>query len=247
MSFFLAGYYCVLGAQTPTPSLSVRGGPCEQGTFCEAGASSPTPCPIGTYGPRALLPSEADCTACDPGRYCSGTSLTEDSGPCMAGFYCTGSAESSNPTGVPYGDVCPVGHYCPEESPFPMPCAAGYYQPLTQRTALSDCILCTPGKYCTNPGSSNYVDDCDAGYYCTGGAITASPTDGTTGNICPEGSYCPLGSPMHMFCPNGTYTNHTGASACYDCPAGYYCSERVDALPCPAGYYCPTNTGIYAR
>ena len=64
-----------------------------------------------------------------------------------------------------------------------------------------------------------------------------------TGNICPAGSYCPVGSHTHLFCANGTYTNHTGASECYDCPEGYYCVNRDRAELCPTGYYCPLNTG----
>lgn len=37
--------------------------------------------------------------------------------------------------------------------------------------------------------------------------------------------------------------NHTGASACYICPEGYYCVNRDHADICPQGYYCPTGTG----
>ena len=74
-------------------------------------------------------------------------------------------------------------------------------------------------------------------------ATTNAPTDGVTGNICPAGSYCPTGSTTHLFCPNGTYTNHTGAAVCYTCPAGYYCTNKDRADPCPMGYYCPVGTG----
>ena len=37
--------------------------------------------------------------------------------------------------------------------------------------------------------------------------------------------------------------NHTGASVCYVCPAGYYCVNRDRADICTQGYYCPTGTG----
>jgi len=31
---------------------------------------------------------------------------------------------------------------------------------------------------------------CKAGYYCARGASREDPTDGTTGDLCPEGRYC---------------------------------------------------------
>lgn len=46
-----------------------------------------------------------------------------------------------------------------------------------------------------------------------------------------------------MACGNATFMNHTGASACYICPEGYYCVNRDHADICPQGYYCPTGTG----
>ena len=82
-----------------------------------------------------------------------------------------------------------------------------------------------------------------SGYYCIRGADNDAPTDGITGDICPEGSYCPQASSTHIYCPNGTYTNHTGAWSCYTCPEGYYCTNRDRADPCLPGYYCPEGTG----
>ena len=67
--------------------------------------------------------------------------------------------------------------------------------------------------------------------------------DNLTGAICPVGNYCPLGSPMPIPCGNATYMNHTGAAECYECPEGYYCTNRDRADPCPHGYYCPRGTG----
>lgn len=62
--------------------------------------------------------------------------------------------------------------------------------------------------------------ECYAGFYCTLGASSPAPQDDVTGNICPPGSYCEQGSPTHVYCPNGTYTNYSGADACDDCPQG---------------------------
>lgn len=40
--------------------------------------------------------------------------------------------------------------------------------------------------------------------------MSATPSDGETGNICPVGHYCPLGSSYPVVCPDGTYSNTTG-------------------------------------
>lgn len=239
------GYYCVLKSDTLSPpTVTATGGPCHQGTYCEAGASTPIPCPKGTYGDRALLPSLADCTICPPGEFCASSGLSATDGPCLAGYYCSNGSEASNPVGQTYGDECPPGHYCPSKSYQPVPCVAGTYQPSSRMTNDSACLVCEPGKYCNASGLAAVIDDCSAGFYCVQGSSSKAPTDGTSGDICPAGSYCPVGSHIHIFCPNGTYTNHTGASECYECPEGYYCNFRDRAELCPTGYYCPSGTGI---
>ena len=77
------------------------------------------------------------------------------------------------------------------------------------------------------------------GYYCVENATVNAPT----GNICPAGSYCPTGYPFNIFCPNLTYTNHTGASICYTCRAGFSCTKKDREYACLMGHYCPEGTG----
>lgn len=84
---------------------------------------------------------------------------------------------------------------------------------------------------------------CAEGFYCTRGADTPTPTDGITGDVCPVGHYCELGSVAPVACPNGTYVNHTQASYCYVCPAGRQCISGDTADVCPQGHYCPEGTG----
>lgn len=36
--------------------------------------------------------------------------------------------------------------------------------------------------------------------------------------------------------------NRTGYDQCFDCPAGYYCTNAMEPLLCSKGYYCPGNT-----
>ena len=124
-----------------------------------------------------------------------------------------------------------------------MACDAGTYQPYVRMTNVTACLSCDPGKYCNSTGLESVTGDCMEGFYCISGSSSSAPMDGVTGDICPAGSYCPTGSAYHLFCANGTYTNHTGGTYCYDCPAGFYCVNRDSADPCPTGYYCPQNTG----
>lgn len=232
-----AGFYCVLGATTPTPVLSVRGGPCPQGTYCPEGSGYPNPCPKGTYGDRDKLPSENDCVWCPPGEFCSHSGLTAPNGSCLAGYYCSNRSQEANPV------ECPAGSYCPTHSYMPILCPAGTYNPHSQATNISSCLACDPGKYCNDTGLASVSGDCDPGFYCKLKSAVSAPRDGSTGDICPPGSYCPLGSANHIHCPNGTYTNHSGSAACYECPAGFYCDRRDRADPCPTGHYCTSGTG----
>lgn len=238
------GYYCVSKATSPTPSpVSSHGGPCRQGTYCKQGASTEVPCPKGTYGDRPLLPSLADCTICPPGEFCSHSGLSAPNGSCLEGYYCTNGSEEADPVGQIYGDECPVGHYCPIHSHKPVPCPVGTYQPRLRQPDNSSCLACDPGNYCNATGASNMTGKCSEGFYCTLRASSSAPQDGITGNICPAGSYCPAGSSQHLYCPNGTFTNHSGAARCYDCPEGHYCVNRDRADSCLPGYYCPPKTG----
>ena len=61
------------------------------------------------------------------------------------------------------------------------------------------------------------------GYYCTLGASVGNPVDGTTGDICPRGYYCPLGSVAPLACSIGYYLDAEGSSTndtCVICTEG---------------------------
>ena len=45
-----------------------------------------------------------------------------------------------------------------------------------------------------------------------GAAYDSHPTDGVTGNVCPLGHFCPVGSAMPLFCKDGTYANFSKVS-----------------------------------
>ena len=48
-----------------------------------------------------------------------------------------------------------------------------------------------------------FIADCDQGFYCSGAANTSAPTDGVTGDVCPSGTYCPVGTDYPKDCPDG--------------------------------------------
>ena len=75
--------------------------------------------------------------------------------------------------------------------------------------------------------------------------MTGTPIDVITGDICPEGHYCPAASEIPLPCPAGTYLNVTGQvyeADCQPCPLGEYCPGTGRSLPmgdCTQGFYCP--------
>lgn len=58
----------------------------------------------------------------------------------------------------------------------------------------AECYDCTEGKYCEFAGMTEPTGPCGPGFFCTGRSNTSTPNDGVTGDICPQGQYCPLGS-----------------------------------------------------
>jgi len=158
--------------------------------------------------------------------YCANGNLSEPSGKCQQGYYCTANATTATPTDGVTGNVCPIGSYCKQQSAVPTNCPGGYYCATTQ--------LSSPTNVCA------------AGYYCVMGATTATPTDGVTGNVCPPGSYCPAQSISPIPCPPRTFSSAVGATndtTCTPCTAGMYCPSVNLTAPagfCAPGFYCPS-------
>ena len=66
---------------------------------------------------------------------------------------------------------------------------------------VAECFDCDFGRYCMTPGLNQSEGPCSAGHYCLSGASTPTPTDGTTGNVCPQGRYCVEGIGYNgMYC-----------------------------------------------
>ncbi|XP_026719422.1 zonadhesin-like [Athene cunicularia] len=247
-----AGYFCS-GSGAHTPEV------CPAGYFCLPGTTFSTehPCPKGTFGPRTGVTSQADCEPCPAGMYCSAPGLSQPSGFCYPGYHCAKGAISPAPfkhrvesssLGLPGNDICPVGHFCPRGTGYPMPCPPGSFSPTVGLEAEEQCRPCPAGRYCSAAGLAGLAQTslCNPGYVCLEGNSVPCPSDGTHGYRCPSGFYCPAGTGLEVPCEPGTFSPAPGASACLPCPAGMACSNAttVEPLSCPRGYYCPAQTAV---
>lgn len=230
---------------------------CPQGHFCPVGTALPERCPEGTFSAQLGLLNAEECTQCSPGYYCSSNGLVEPSGKCLPGFYCTLGSPFPNPNAIEFGGPCHRGHYCPEGSTESIPCPRGSYMPNQQAKSVSECMLCPEGRYCNDTALLEPTGDCKAGFYCSLGALTATPLDNSTGDICWEGHYCPTASGEPIKCPPGTFADVTGKEVCDTCPERFFCDgdDSTSYEICPAGHYCPDgtitpqkcNTGTYSN
>ena len=67
------GFSCVQGTSVPVV--------CTKGSYCTPGSPLPMPCFPGTYGEVPGLQSQADCTHCPAGSWCSSGQRVKCTGP----------------------------------------------------------------------------------------------------------------------------------------------------------------------
>jgi hypothetical protein len=238
-----AGYYCNGQGNSDFTSKI-----CPTGSYCPAGTkfSNSYQCKPGTYNPITSSKAISDCLKCPPGKYCQGSGLTTFTANCDAGYYCRLGSSTSNPqasysynsatntyTGDSTGGMCIKGYYCP--------------------SGVSDVLACKGGYYCDVDALGSPKGQCSAGYYCISKATTSVPRDGVTGNICPPGAYCPVGSVSPIPCVAGKYSGGYGnddPTDCLDCIQGKYCGHQTDKYfsastgDCAEGYFCVTGTKV---
>ena len=106
----------------------VTGRPCPVGHFCPTGTTSPDPCPSGTFANTTGGRMLSDCLDCTPGMYCENQQLSQPTGYCSAGYYCSLKAKTSTPSDGITGRNCTPGHYCPVGSSQPKPCDVSFFK-----------------------------------------------------------------------------------------------------------------------
>ncbi|NXX30207.1 AB24G protein, partial [Nicator chloris] len=134
--------------------------------------------------------------------------------------------------GSPLSGPCPRGHYCPEGTPFPVPCPAGTFNNATGECGSQDsCVPCSPGAFCASAGLSSPTGPCSQGFYCPANFSSVSPT----AFLCPKGHFCGSGTALPRPCPAGQYQPATGSASCIPCQRGFFCQELVAGDPqrCP--------------
>lgn len=226
-----AGSTCSEGTSVPEV--------CPAGSYCPEGdESSPIPCPEGTYSPGTGMYQESDCIDCPAGYYCGTAGITAVSGTCEQGYLCVGKAIDQFGRLISTDSVylCPNTGYCPQGTPRVIPCPVGQFMSSTGQSTSDNCEPCTSGHYCAGAGNSP-TGECDAGFYCDGGASTSKQ------HIAPIGTYTSAGASSPTDCDPGTYNPAQGQSSCLTCPAGFYCpnSKMSDPLVCNPGKYCPSG------
>lgn len=227
-----AGQYCSTAAMSTTFT-------CTQGHYCPLNTPQPLACPVGTYNTNTGSQASTDCTPCPAQYYCDEEGMVDfnTNKRCAAGYICQGGADSAYPITTletENNHKCPTGHFCVQGATSKSQCLAGTFQ---NSFAQSSCKDCPPGYYCGNSGLSAPDGPCDAGSMCYGGATTAAPTDGTTGEVCPIGAFCEAGSAKSVTCADGTKSTATGLAVCTNCDAGTWCTGSVE-YACPSRRYC---------
>lgn len=232
----MEGYYCTEGS---TGYVST---PCPEGHYCPNGTKFSTqfPCPKGYFNNRTMATNLGDCLACPGGMYCNASGLSGPTGECDPGWFCVRAAWENRPRD--YDNFTSGDCLCPSNSTGGE-CQPGFYCPKGSHEPK----LCTGGYYCGTKGLHSETAQCDAGWYCTGGAKISQPNDGVTGDICPEGKYCVQGTKVPELCPNGTYSNNTGNKRieyCKPCISGSFCRGMGNTKPtgpCDPGFYCESG------
>jgi len=184
-----------INAETGLPG---GGAICPRGAYCPVGTPAPQPCRNGTYN---NLLGQSACTTCPAGYYCTFGVADYTSGvyDCPKGYYCPQGTLSPTQYACPPGAckrmrhssicVCQALLPPPASPPLCAPTAAGTYNPLTKRHALSDCLTAPPGTYAQGYGNSG-TRNCTQGFYCPGltGATTGTPA--CAGAFCGSGGRC---------------------------------------------------------
>ena len=96
------------------------------------------------------------CPPCPPGKYWRKGTIVEDCEARSVRYLKSSEQETnrecSEDVHLCTDETCPKGqgHYCPQDTQMPIPCANGKYNEFTAAASVNDCLSCSPGGYCNN-------------------------------------------------------------------------------------------------
>lgn len=103
----------------------------------------------------------------------------------------------------------------------------GTFGNTTGLTNASSCLPCLPGFYCPKTGLKEPFKKCTAGYWCIEASVNATPDQQVYGTKCPNGSYCPEGTPAPIECPKGTYQPFLQKTQLSDCRCKFVVNHGI--------------------
>jgi hypothetical protein len=173
-------HYCESGTENPTA--------CAAGVICPGPTNSTSP---GTLAGKKWekgyevqrLDGVDTCVACAAGFY--NTDAATSCKACTGGYMCYGKTghDGSLTTGfgtnrqyptdrvAHKGEICPIGHYCPEGSSAATPCPVGTYNEEKGKSSVDDCLVCKADTYNDLTGQSG-CQPCGQYAYSNTGATT---------------------------------------------------------------------------
>lgn len=115
--------------------------------------------------------------------------------------------------------------------------------------------LCGPGHFCSGgatvalpPAGSPTGGLCSAGYACAYGSDSPTPLQSLgapagSGDICTNGTACPVAAPVARGCLPGSYQPSSGQASCLTCTAGGFCTGNTTRpTTCPQRFFCPAGS-----
>jgi hypothetical protein len=153
--------------------------------------------------------------------------------------------------------ICPTGYYCGSTNVVnPTECPVGTWSYTEGLTALSECMPCPYGKYCTwsvdglpitSTADATECPDLFSCYDITSAGLTFAEM--TSDEACGAGEICATNTIVPEVCEPGKYANPavvvavtTSTDLCISCPVEKYCPDwgltSADLEDCPDGYVC---------
>jgi hypothetical protein len=166
------------------------------------------PCPQGTY--KSALSNAAGCTKCPTGSTTPGI-WSQTLADCTVAL--PGHQVVRHDPSTPYAEPCPAGMFSAGYTTQPcMPCPLNLLTPSTGSTSAGDCSA-PPGH----------------GFYCSTGPRPVGSSPVSTAMLHAAGSSC------IMACPQGSYKEGWGRSACVSCGVKF---KTDGSLPATSAQQC---------